>query len=80
MDSLGALALATEAPSPELLNRSPYRKKEYVISRKMIKHIVGQTIFQSILQYAMIFAGQLFIPDQRGEYGRSGLGPTLAEI
>ncbi len=45
MDSLGALVLATETPSPELLNRPPYRKKENVISRKMVKHIIGQTIF-----------------------------------
>jgi magnesium-transporting ATPase (P-type) len=44
MDSLGALALATGTPSPELLNRPPQRKKEYIISRKMIKHIVGQAI------------------------------------
>jgi magnesium-transporting ATPase (P-type) len=44
MDSLGVLALATGTPSPELLNRPPQRKKEYIISRKMIKHIVGQVI------------------------------------
>jgi len=45
MDTLAALALATGAPSIELLNRPPYRKKEYIISRKMLKHIIGQAIF-----------------------------------
>jgi hypothetical protein len=32
MDSLAALALATEKPTAELLQRPPYRKKEYIIS------------------------------------------------
>jgi magnesium-transporting ATPase (P-type) len=41
MDSLASLALATELPTDALLKRPPYRKKEYIISRKMIKHILG---------------------------------------
>lgn len=41
MDSLASLALATETPKPELLQRPPYRKAEYIISRKMVKHILG---------------------------------------
>jgi hypothetical protein len=32
MDSLAALALATEKPTVALLQRPPYRKKEYIIS------------------------------------------------
>lgn len=45
MDSLASLALATELPTAILLERPPYRKKEYIISRKMVKHILGQAIF-----------------------------------
>lgn len=41
MDSLASLALATEPPKPELLQRPPYRKREYIINQKMIKHILG---------------------------------------
>lgn len=41
MDSLASLALATETPKPELLMRPPYRKQEYIISQKMVKHILG---------------------------------------
>lgn len=41
MDSLASLALATERPTEILLQRPPYRKKEYIISRKMVKHILG---------------------------------------
>lgn len=32
MDSLAALALATEDPKPILLERAPYRKREYIIN------------------------------------------------
>lgn len=42
MDSLASLALATETPKPNLLQRPPYRKREYIISQKMAKHILGQ--------------------------------------
>ena len=45
MDSLASLALATELPKDELLLRPPYRKKEYIISQTMVKHILGQSIY-----------------------------------
>ena len=45
MDSLAALALATEEPKPELLDRAPYRRDEYIISGKMVKHILGNAIY-----------------------------------
>jgi len=41
MDSLASLALATEIPTDALLARPPYRKGEYIISKKMVKHILG---------------------------------------
>ena len=63
MDSLASLALATELPKLELLQRAPYRKKEYIISQRMIKHILGQSLFQSIVLFAFVFAGQSFIPE-----------------
>jgi magnesium-transporting ATPase (P-type) len=45
MDSLASLALATELPKEDLLKRPPYRKKEYIISQKMVKHILGMALF-----------------------------------
>ena len=41
MDTLGALALATEPPTEELLKRKPYKRSEYIISPLMMKHILG---------------------------------------
>jgi len=63
MDSLASLALATETPKPELLQRPPYRKKEYIINQKMVKHILGQGLFQAVFLFVFIFAGPYFIPE-----------------
>ena len=63
MDSLASLALATELPKDDLLQRPPYRKKEYIISQKMVKHILGMSIYQAIILFFFVFAGPLFIPE-----------------
>jgi P-type Ca2+ transporter type 2B len=49
MDSLGSLALATELPKDTLLDRPPYRRDEYIISRKMVKHLIGMSIWEIII-------------------------------
>lgn len=63
MDTLAALALATEAPKPELLKRPPYRKNEYIISQRMVKHILGQTFVQMGVLFAFVFGAQVFLPE-----------------
>lgn len=63
MDSLGSLALATETPKPELLDRPPYRRDEYIISRKMVKNILGMSLLQIIIVYSLVFGGENFFPE-----------------
>jgi len=63
MDSLASLALATEPPKIELLNRPPYRRDEYIISRKMVKHLLSMAIYQICIVYAIVFAGEYFFPE-----------------
>ena len=46
MDSLGSLALATEPPYEELLDRNPTKRDESIINGKMWKHILIQSLFQ----------------------------------
>jgi len=41
MDTFASLALATEPPTEELLKRKPVKKDDYILTRKMIKHIFG---------------------------------------
>jgi Ca2+ transporting ATPase len=63
MDSLGSLALATEPPKDALLDRPPYRRDEYIISRKMVKHLIGMSLWEIIIVYAIVFAGEYFFPE-----------------
>ena len=41
MDSLAALALATEPPSDKLLKLMPVKKTDYIITPLMVKHVAG---------------------------------------
>eukprot|EP00889_Picochlorum_renovo_P005022 jgi/Picre1/32052/NNA_007400.t1 len=56
MDSLAALALATEAPTEELLNHLPHGRNEPLINGKMAKHIFVQGMYQSFWLF-LIFYG-----------------------
>lgn len=68
MDTLAALALATEPPTEQLLNRHPHSRNEYIISKTMFKHIIGQAIFQLIIMFILVFVGETFIPEYVGSY------------
>ena len=64
MDSLGSLALATEPPYDELLNREPTKKNESIINGKMWKHILFQSLFQLILLlFLYLYAPKFIIED-----------------
>ncbi|RHZ53315.1 hypothetical protein Glove_443g67 [Diversispora epigaea] len=57
MDTLAALALATEPPSEDLLNRKPTSKFASLINYRMWKMIIGQAIFQIIISMSLINIG-----------------------
>jgi len=46
MDTMGALALGTEPPQDELLERRPYRRDASLISRPMWRNILVQATYQ----------------------------------
>jgi Ca2+ transporting ATPase len=68
MDSLASLALATEMPKPELLLRMPQNREDYIVSRKMIKHILGQALWQCSVLFTFLFAGEYLIPESVPKY------------
>jgi Ca2+-transporting ATPase len=57
MDSLGALALATKPPGPEILDRYPEDKLSWVINGSMAKMIIGQSIYQLIITIILLIVG-----------------------
>jgi P-type Ca2+ transporter type 2B len=63
MDSLASLALATEPPKEDLLDRPPYRRDEYMITRKMVKHILGMAFYLLVIEFVIIFSGEYWVPE-----------------
>lgn len=57
MDTFASLALATEPPNESLLSKPPHNREEYIVSRKMFKHIVLQAVFQLVVMIIFVFAG-----------------------
>ncbi|XP_010272469.1 PREDICTED: calcium-transporting ATPase 1, chloroplastic [Nelumbo nucifera] len=49
MDTLGALALATEPPNDDLMKRSPVGRKGNFISNVMWRNILGQSLYQFLI-------------------------------
>ena len=68
MDTLASLALATEAPTEDLLDRKPNSRHEHIVSRNMMKHIVGQSLFQLVVLSILVFSGELYIPEYVDSY------------
>ena len=58
MDTMAALALATESPTPDLLKRKPYGRHEGIITSIMWRNIIGQAIFQIIVLFALLYFSQ----------------------
>lgn len=61
MDSFASVALATEPPVPDLLERKPYGKRRPMISRTMWFNMIGQSIYQVFVVLYLLFAGHKFI-------------------
>lgn len=58
MDTMAALALGTEKPTPELLERPPINiRQASLLSNIMIRNIIGQGIYQVCLLCIILYAG-----------------------
>lgn len=60
MDTLASLALATEMPTGDLLLRKPYGRTKPLISRTMMKNILGQAVYQLTVIFTLLFIGNLW--------------------
>ncbi|KAH6673701.1 calcium-translocating P-type ATPase [Halenospora varia] len=58
MDTLAALALATDPPTRSILNRKPEKKSAPLITLTMWKMIIGQAIFQLVVAFILNFGGK----------------------
>ncbi|XP_069094550.1 plasma membrane calcium-transporting ATPase 4 isoform X2 [Pleurodeles waltl] len=66
MDTFASLALATEPPTESLLLRRPYGRNKPLISRTMMKNILGHAIYQLTIIFTLLFAGEKFFDIDSG--------------
>ncbi|VDD92235.1 unnamed protein product [Enterobius vermicularis] len=76
MDTLASLALATEMPTEELLQRKPYGRTSPLISRTMMKNIIGHAVYQLAVLFVLVFYGDKIFSIESGRNNESGLPTT----
>ncbi|XP_026673718.1 plasma membrane calcium-transporting ATPase 2 isoform X7 [Ceratina calcarata] len=77
MDTLASLALATEMPTHDLLLRKPYGRTKPLISRTMMKNILGQAVYQLTVIFMLLFVGDKMLDIETGRgVAEAGGGPT----
>ncbi|XP_057501013.1 calcium-transporting ATPase 2, plasma membrane-type-like isoform X1 [Actinidia eriantha] len=70
MDTLGALALATEPPNEELMKRAPVGRRGNFISNVMWRNILGQSLYQFLVIWFLQAKGKVI-------FGLEGSGSAL---
>ncbi|GBG60839.1 hypothetical protein CBR_g15962 [Chara braunii] len=58
MDTLGALALATEQPTPELMEKRPVERGSSLVNYAMWRNIIGQAVYQLLILLIIQFKGK----------------------
>ncbi|WIA22054.1 hypothetical protein OEZ85_004399 [Tetradesmus obliquus] len=65
MDTMGALALATEDPNPALLDDKPHGRDEHLITPKMWKHILIQGLYQMFWLFFFMYGAPVLFERYR---------------
>eukprot|EP00227_Mantoniella_beaufortii_P012466 CAMPEP_0197604122 /NCGR_PEP_ID=MMETSP1326-20131121/40572_1 /TAXON_ID=1155430 /ORGANISM="Genus nov. species nov., Strain RCC2288" /LENGTH=1101 /DNA_ID=CAMNT_0043171735 /DNA_START=206 /DNA_END=3511 /DNA_ORIENTATION=+ len=58
MDSMGALALATEPPPPDLMQRKPFGRAAPLVNKEMWRNICVMSCYQLSVCLVLLFAGK----------------------
>ena len=70
------LALATEPPTEDLLKRKPYGRTKALISRTMMKNIIGHAVYQIAVIFTILFAGPIMFNIDDGVPKHSNFKPS----
>ncbi|KAJ3193034.1 hypothetical protein HK101_005554 [Irineochytrium annulatum] len=63
MDTFAALALATDPPTPDLLDRAPARRTDPLINFDMWKMVLGQSLYQMVVCLGIYLQGSGILKD-----------------
>ncbi|XP_061339583.1 calcium-transporting ATPase 9, plasma membrane-type-like [Gastrolobium bilobum] len=64
MDTLGALALATEPPTDRLMHRTPVGRREPLITNVMWRNLIVQALYQVVVLLFLTFGGESILRNQ----------------
>jgi Ca2+-transporting ATPase len=67
MDTLAALALATEKPDADCLTDPPFYKQGSVISNRMKVFVVGHALFQCGIMFLHLFSSYIWLDTVEGD-------------
>lgn len=59
MDTLASLALSTQLPTPDLLDRKPYGRNKSLISTTIVKNITGHLVYQLTILFLLVFKSKI---------------------
>ncbi|WYZ35544.1 hypothetical protein EsH8_X_000191 [Colletotrichum jinshuiense] len=62
MDTLAALALATDPPQDSVLDRKPERRNASIITTTMWKMILGQAVYQLAITFMLFYGKEAIVP------------------
>ncbi|KAK1590617.1 calcium-translocating P-type ATPase [Colletotrichum navitas] len=62
MDTLAALALATDPPQDSVLDRKPERRDSSIITTTMWKMILGQAVYQLAITFMLFYGKDAIVP------------------
>eukprot|EP00727_Mastigamoeba_balamuthi_P001079 m51a1_g10969 putative p-type atpase (1014) ;mRNA; f:262400-266204 len=65
MDTMAALALATDEPTPDMLKRQPYGKNDKLVTNRMWVSIIGQALFQLGVNLLVLYHGEAIFEVQK---------------
>jgi magnesium-transporting ATPase (P-type) len=61
LDAFGALALSTDPPTPELLNRPPNKRNAPLMTRQMTIFMITQSLYQiALLMFILVYGFRLW--------------------
>ena len=81
MDTFAALALATEPPADNILERQPMHKDDAIMSKVMWRNVFGHAVYQIIVLIIVIFVGQGTVvanyTDECFDYAKANATPPI---
>eukprot|EP00915_Cephaloidophora_sp_WS-2016_P003638 GHVH01004899.1.p1 GENE.GHVH01004899.1~~GHVH01004899.1.p1 ORF type:complete len:1214 (+),score=176.14 GHVH01004899.1:420-4061(+) len=64
MDTLAALALATDDPNDSLLDKPPVSREQGLVTKLMWRAIISNSVYQMIVACFIVFSGECWIPEE----------------